>query len=94
MIVVGFASGRIAQVMTNYLLIKGIAVIGAALKFGFEHHGPELSEFMSQVYRDIALGNMDPLITARHPFHEFQRAAAQISERNAVGKIVLMPGSA
>ncbi len=64
MVVVGFASGRIAEVKTNYILLKGISVIGSALKMGLEHHGPMLKELMEQVYKDVAIGKLAPLITA------------------------------
>lgn len=90
MIVVGFASGRIAEVKTNYILLKGISVVGSALKMGLEHHGPVLKEMMEQIYKDVAIGKLDPIITATYPFHEFQSAAAQIANRSAAGKIVLV----
>ena len=90
-VVVGFASGRISEVKTNYILLKGISVIGSALKMGVEHHGPALKELMAKVYKDVAIGKLDPIITATYAFHEFHRAAAQIANRSAAGKIVLVP---
>lgn len=90
-VVVGFASGRIAEVKTNYILLKGISVIGSALKFGLEYHRPVLKELMEKVYKDVAIGQLDPIISATYPLYEFHRAATQIANRSAVGKIVFIP---
>ncbi len=91
MVVVGFASGRIAEVKTNYVLLKSISVIGSALKMGLEEHGPLLAKLMDGIYADIVSGKLDPYITGRYPFSDFHRAAKQIADRSAVGKIVLVP---
>jgi NADPH2:quinone reductase len=90
-VVVGFASGRIAEAKTNYILLKGISVIGSALEIGLENDGHALREAMQRVYLDVAIGKLDPFITATIPLHEFHRAAAQIANRSAIGKIVLVP---
>ncbi len=90
-IVVGFASGRIAEAKTNYILLKGISVVGSALKIGLEEANATVKEKMNQVYRDVASGKLDPFISATFPFRDFHQAAAQIAGRNAIGKIVLVP---
>jgi NADPH2:quinone reductase len=90
-VVVGFASGRIAEAKTNYILLKGISVIGSALEIGLENDGHALRAAMQRVYLDVAIGKLDPFITATIPLHEFHRAAAQIANRSAIGKIVLVP---
>ena len=91
LVVVGFASGRIAEVKTNYVLLKGISVVGSALRFGLEQHGTEIKDTMDRIYRDIAAGRLDPFVTASFPMKEFHRAAAAIANRSAAGKIVLIP---
>ena len=93
LVVVGFASGRIAEVKTNYILLKGISVVGSALRFGLEQHGAQIKDSMSRIYRDIATGQLDPFITATFPMKEFHRAAAMIADRSAGGKIVLIPNT-
>lgn len=90
-VVVGFASGRIADVKTNYLLLKSIAVLGSALKTGLEQDGPLLMQLMDRVYKDVAAGKLDPFITAVFTFDEFHQAAELIANRSAAGKIVLVP---
>jgi NADPH:quinone reductase len=91
LVVVGFASGRIAEAKTNYLLLKGISVVGSALNSGLQQDGPLIMKLMGQVYQDVAAGALDPFITAVFPLDEFHRAAALIAERSAAGKIVLVP---
>jgi NADPH2:quinone reductase len=89
-VVVGFASGRIAEAKTNYILLKGLSVIGSALTIGLENHGRALGQAMTRVYTDVASGTLDPFITATFPLDEFHRAAAEIAGRRAIGKIVLL----
>ena len=91
LVVVGFASGRIAEAKTNYILLKGISVVGSALKLGLEQDGPLVMKLMGNIYKDVAAGTLDPFITATFPLDEFHRAAGLIAERSAAGKIVLVP---
>lgn len=91
LVVVGFASGRIAEVKTNYLLLKGISVVGSALKLGLDGDNAIVKEAMDGVYRDVAAGRLDPSISAIFPFSQFHEAAGKIADRKAVGKIVLVP---
>jgi NADPH2:quinone reductase len=90
LVVVGFASGRIAEAKTNYLLLKGISVVGSALMMGLDQQGPLLMQHMDQVYRDVAAGKLDPFITGTFPVEQFHQAAAAIADRTAAGKIVLI----
>lgn len=90
-VVVGFASGRIPEAKTNYLLLKGISVIGSALNVGLEADGETVRDAMHRIYADMALGRLDPFITATFPLQDFHVAAAQIANRTALGKMVLLP---
>jgi NADPH2:quinone reductase len=90
-VVVGFASGRIATVKTNYLLLKEMSVIGSSLENVIERNDPVLRELMTAIYDEIAVGRFDPMVTAAYPLSEFHRAAEQITGRTAIGKIALLP---
>ncbi len=94
LIVVGFASGRIADVKTNYLLLKGISVVGSPLQMGLDQDGPLLTRLLGRVYEDVAAGKLDPFITAKYTYDQFEQAAAEIANRSALGKIVLVPRAA
>lgn len=90
MVVVGFASGRIADVKTNYLLLKDIAVIGSALDKGFKRDSALLSSIMERVYKAVACGELKSFVTERLPLDQFHQAAARIESGTVVGKIALL----
>ncbi len=92
MIVVGFASGNIPLAKANYVLIKGISVVGSPLEMAFHHHGPAMIEMMNGIYADVAAGLMDAFITETFSLEKFHDAAERITGRNTIGKIVLIPG--
>ena len=91
LLVVGFASGRIPEVKTNYLLLKDIAVIGSALENGFRRDAPMLSDIMDRIYTAVARGELDPFVSHTFPFEQFHQAAERIANRTVTGKIVLVP---
>jgi NADPH2:quinone reductase len=91
LLAVGFASGRIAALKTNYPLLKEIAVIGSSLENVLNRNDPALGMLMAEIYDTVDAGGFGPVITARYSFAEFHRAAAEISGRHAIGKIVLLP---
>jgi NADPH2:quinone reductase len=91
LVVVGFASGNIPVLKTNYALLKDISVIGSSLENALERRDPLLRHLMGQIYNYIATGHFTPFITATFPLSQFKSAAERIHSRNAVGKIVLLP---
>ena len=91
LVVVGFASGQIPEVRTNYLLLKDIAVIGSALDNGFRRDAPMLCEIMDGIYKAVARGELDPFVSEIFPFDQFHKAAERIANRTVTGKIVLLP---
>jgi NADPH2:quinone reductase len=93
MLVVGFASGRIPEIKSNYLLLKDISVIGSALESGFQRNGPMLYDIMVRIYEAVARGELDPFVSETFPFEQFHQAAERIANRTATGKIVLLPSA-
>jgi NADPH2:quinone reductase len=91
LIVVGFASGPISTLKTNYPVLKEIAVIDFSLENIIKRRDPVLRDLMEKIYDVIAAGRFDPFVTANYPISKFHRAAEQISSRNAIGKIILSP---
>lgn len=90
-LVVGFASGRIPEVKTSYLLVKGIAIVGSALEYGYRNEGPRLREIMDRIFKSVAHGELDPFVCETFPLEQFHLAAERITNRTAIGKIVLLP---
>lgn len=90
-LVVGFASGQIPEVRVNYLLLKGIAVVGSALEYGYQKEERRLREIMDRIFKSVARGELDPFVSEAFPFEQFHLAAERIANRTATGKIVLHP---
>ena len=89
LLVVGFASGRIASMPTNLPLIKGFAVIGVrAGEYG--RRDPERGLQNRQAVEALAAqGLFRPHIGARFAFEQAKEAYRALAERRVAGKIVL-----
>ncbi len=94
LLVVGFTSGRIAEVATNIPLIKGFSVVGVrAGEYGrrFPDRGRENVAAIWEMARE---GLVRPHVHAQLPLAEWRRGFAMLTDREAIGKVVLLPGDA
>ncbi|MGL6112225.1 MAG: NADPH:quinone oxidoreductase family protein [Rubrivivax sp.] len=89
LLVVGFASGRIASVPSNLPLIKGFSVVGVrAGEYG--RRDPERGlQNRQAVDRLAAAGLFKPYIGARFAFEQAPEAYRAMAARRMAGKIVL-----
>jgi NADPH2:quinone reductase len=89
LLVVGFASGRIASVPSNLPLIKGFAVVGVrAGEYG--RRDPERGAQNRQAVEALAeQGLFRPHIGARFAFEQLPEAYRAMAERRVAGKIVI-----
>jgi NADPH2:quinone reductase len=89
LLVVGFASGRIASVPSNLPLIKGFAVVGVrAGEYG--RRDPERGVQNRQAVETLAaMGLFRPHIGARFSFEQLPEAYRAMAERRVAGKIVI-----
>jgi NADPH2:quinone reductase len=89
LLVVGFASGRIATLGSNLPLIKGFAVIGVrAGEYG--RRDPERGAQNRQAVEALASqGLFRPHIGARFTFEQLPEAYRAMAERRVAGKIVI-----
>ena len=92
MLVIGFVSGRAANLRANYLLIKGISVIG--VRAGeFVRRKPALGEHVRQTVAQLAAqGVLKPLITATFPLQQAHVAMQQMAQGQTAGKVVIRMG--
>ncbi len=88
-VVVGFASGQIPQIPANYVLVKDLVVLGSTLDRLFRLRDPELAKGIAAAFEALAAGEMEAEIDSVMPFSKFVAGAEKISNRRAVGKIVL-----
>lgn len=88
-VIVGFASGRIAQLPTNMPLIKGFSVVGVrAGEFG--RRNPEKGRLARETVLDWAAeGKFRPHISHRFPLERAADAMQILTDRKVAGKVVL-----
>ncbi len=89
LLVIGFTSGRIAEVATNNPLIKGFSVVGVrAGEYGrrFPERG---RENLDAIWKLAAEGKTRIPIHAELPLEDFRSGFAMLDRREAVGKVVL-----
>lgn len=89
LLVIGFMSGRIAEVKTNIPLIKGFSVVGVrAGEYGrrFPERGREDREI---IWQWAAEGSVEPHIHERFPLADARAGLQMLIDRKVVGKLVI-----
>jgi len=93
LIVVGFTSGRIADISTNIPLIKGFAILG--LRAGeYARRFPERGRAIHAAINSLAeQGRINPAIDRILPLSHWREGFAAMAQRELVGKVVFVPGT-
>ena len=91
LLVVGFTSGRIAEVSTNIPLIKGFSIVG--LRAGeYARRFPERGRAISRAINRLAeAGAITPAIDRTLPLSRWREGFEAMARRELVGKVVLVP---
>lgn len=89
LLVVGFLAGRIADLKSNYVLIKNLSVIGIRAGEFIRRDPVKGAEVMRQVDALAAQGVLKPHISARFPLVEGVQALRMLAQGKATGKIVV-----
>lgn len=91
LVVVGFTSGRIAEVATNIPLIKGFSIIG--LRAGeYARRFPERGAVITAALRELAeAGRITPAIDRILPLTHWREGFNAMAQRELVGKVVFTP---
>lgn len=89
-VVVGFTSGTIPSLRTNYLLLKNISVVGITVAIYMRQASPEIAKALRVVLDLLISGRISPNIMARFPFEQFMDAIMLLEDRKIVGKSVLL----
>lgn len=92
LVVVGFTSGRIADVATNIPLIKGFSIVG--LRAGeYARRFPERGRAISAEISKLAeTGRISPAIDRVLPLSSWREGFEAMANRELVGKVVFEPG--
>ncbi|HXF89448.1 MAG TPA: NADPH:quinone oxidoreductase family protein [Xanthobacteraceae bacterium] len=89
LVVIGFASGRIATLKTNYVLLKNIEVSGMQIS-DYRKRMPEaMQKCFTEVFALHAAGKLKPLPVKTYPLREFVAAMREIADRKVRGRVVL-----
>jgi len=88
---VGFASGEIPRIPLNLLLLKGVNVTGFTME-GLARNQPEdILRDNTELAELLASGRVAPHISHRYRLSEAAAALAELGERRAIGKVLVLP---
>jgi len=90
-LVVGFASGDIAKVATNLILVKNISVTGVVFGEHSWRYPEDTRQRLGKLLAAYAQARLQPRVSQTYPLAEAARALGELSGRRAVGKLVLIP---
>ena len=92
LLVIGFTSGRIAEISTNIPLIKGFSVVG--VRAGeYSRRFPERGARIRDAVLDLAAsGKIRPHIDRVLPLSRWREGLEAMAAREIVGKVVFEPG--
>ena len=88
-LVVGFASGLIPSYRTNLALLKGASLVGVFLGRFRQEEPTEYEKNFQELLNMFEDGQLHPRVTEIYPLEDYQRAFRSLTDRKAMGKIVL-----
>lgn len=93
LLIAGFAGGAIPAYAANRILLKGGSVIGVRAGEA-ARRDPELRQRELAALRGLAeRGVVRPFVSARFPLERFAEAMRSLSDRQAIGRVVLQTGA-
>jgi NADPH2:quinone reductase len=89
LLVIGFASGEVAQAATNLVLVKNLSVIGLYWG-GYADRDPAvLTDSLRELLDWWLQGRLRPLISKVYPLAEAAQALSDLAGRHSIGKLVI-----
>lgn len=88
-LVVGFAAGDIPQLPINLVLLKSCQVVGVFYGAFTARDPAATTQNFSEILDFYTAGKVDPLIGQTFPLTEYAAALRCLSERRAIGKVVI-----
>jgi NADPH2:quinone reductase len=90
-VTVGFASGEIPRIPLNLVLLKGVWVSGFTMEGFARHQAGDRERDMDELAELARTGRAAPFISATYPLDQVDRALSELSERRAIGKVLVVP---
>ncbi|MGD9845636.1 MAG: NADPH:quinone oxidoreductase family protein [Variibacter sp.] len=88
-VIVGFASGDIPAIRSNYLLVKNITATGLQWSDYRERQPERVAAAQHEIFELYGAGKLKPRIGLRVPLAEFARALAALQAGSVNGRILL-----
>ncbi len=88
-LVVGFASGDIPDFPANIALLKEARIVGVWWGTWAARNPDGQIQNMAEISALVASGKLQPRVSETYPIEDFEKAFQLISERRALGKVVL-----
>lgn len=88
-VVIGFAGGSIPSIPLNLILLKGGAVLGAAVGTNAVHDATEYRENLRTMIDWMAQGRLTPAVSRTYPFAQAREAIGDLLHRRIEGKAVI-----
>jgi NADPH2:quinone reductase len=89
-LLIGFVAG-VPQIPANRLLVKHRSALGSSLRY-FRWHAPDkLERSVDELRRWYAEGKLRPCVTHRLPLEQSIEAIRLLTDRQAHGKVVVVP---
>ncbi|MCB1682880.1 MAG: NADPH:quinone oxidoreductase family protein [Pseudomonadales bacterium] len=89
-LVIGFAAGDIPKVPLNLILLKSCQLVGVFFGAWSARFTAEAAANFSEVLEFYKQGLIRPLVGAEYPLTEYAAALRCLSERRAIGKVVVI----
>ena len=90
-LVVGFAAGEIPKLPLNLTLLKGCAVLGVYFGDWVRREPQKYRDTIIELARFAAEGKLSCHVDRAYPLEEFPQALKLLSERRAMGKVIVRP---
>ena len=90
MLLVGFAGG-VQQIPANRLLVKNRSALGCSLRYYRDQAPEKLRRSVEALLAWYREGKLRPCVTDRLPLERTVEAIKLLTDRKAVGKIVVLP---
>jgi NADPH2:quinone reductase len=90
-LVIGFAAGEIPRVPINLVLLKSCQLVGVFYGAWSAARPDEAAANFVEILDLWSAGKVKPLIGAHYPLEQYAEALRCLSERRAIGKVVVQP---
>ena len=88
-VTLGYAAGEIPSIPLNLVLLKGITVRGMEIRTFFTDYPQEAVRDTAELQQMFDDGRVRPYIGARFPLQQAAEALRHVTDRKAIGKVVL-----